>query len=66
MSKRYTDPVTAFTHRLHQLKLIIFELFLLATFLYGIWSLARHEFQWNGAAPQQINQSPSPPLAGMK
>jgi hypothetical protein len=41
--RRQSDPLTEFSHRLAQIKFIIFEIAILGIFLYGLYRLVRLE-----------------------
>jgi hypothetical protein len=43
MRRRQSDPLTEFSHRLAQIKYIIFETVVFLIFLYGLYRLVRVE-----------------------
>ena len=44
--RREPDRLIEFSHRLAQIKFIIFELVFFAVFLYGLYQVVRHEVGW--------------------
>jgi len=62
VSARRTDPLVAFSHRVHQIKFIVLELAMLLGFLTWIWGKVQHDI-FPESQPKQV--APVPDSAQM-